>query len=266
MICLPDFSHALIDIHSHFNHGSPFDCPVPDKAVHNRDLSFVKAAYDHIGVCAAGMSTFASVMEHHECVPQENDYLWNAVQNTDWIYQWVVIDPRKHETYAQAEEMLGDRKVLGIKIHPASHGYDIDDYAEELFAFAAKHQSFVLMHPQKIERMAFYADRYPEMKLIIAHLGSIEHVDAIAAARYGNIYTDTSGSASSNNNILEYAVSRVGSEKIFFGTDTYSCAFQFGRVALSALSLEEKENVLFKNAMQHFPWAFDAISALNEQQ
>jgi len=176
------------------------------------------------------------------------------------------IDVSNFNLYTQAEEMLGDRKVLGIKIHPAYHGYDIDDYAEELFAFAAKHQSFVLMHPQKIERMAFYADRYPEMKLIIAHLGSIEHVDAIAAARYGNIYTDTSGSASSNNNILEYAVSRVGSEKIFFGTDTYSCAFQFGRVALSALSLEEKENVLFKNAMQHFPWAFDAISALNEQQ
>ena len=35
---------------------------------------------------------------------------------------------------------------------------------------------------------------------------------------------------------------------------------------IAYLSLEEKENVLFKNAMQHFPWAFDAISALNEQQ
>jgi len=259
LIRLPEFSHAPIDLHSHFNHGSPFDVSVPDKAVHNRDLSFVKAAYDHIGVCAAGMSTFASVFDHHECIPEENDYLRDTVQKTDWMYQWVVIDPRKPETYAQAEALLGANKTLGIKIHPVTHGYDIEDHADALFSFAAKHQTFVLMHPQKIERMAFYADRYPEMKLIIAHLGSIEHVDAIANARYGNIYTDTSGGASNMNNILEYAVSRVGSEKIFFGTDTYSCAFQFGRVALAALPVEDKENILFGNAMRHFPLSLGCV-------
>ena len=253
MICLSEFSHAPIDLHSHFNHGSPFDCPIPDKAVHNRDLDFVKAAYDHIGIGAAGMSTFASVMEHTECIIEENRYLHEQVLAMDWMYQWVVIDPRKPETYVQAEEMLGADHTLGIKIHPAYHGYDIDDHADALFSFAAKHRAFVLMHPQKIERMPFYADRYPEMNLIIAHLGSIEHVNAIADARYGNIYTDTSGGASSNNNILEYAVSRVGAEKIFFGTDTYSCAFQFGRVALSALSLKDKENILYGNAMRCFP-------------
>ena len=159
MICLSEFSHAPIDLHSHFNHGSPFDCPIPDKSIHNRDLDFVKAAYDHIGIGAAGMSTFASVMEHTECITEENTYLYNTVRNTDWMYQWVVIDPRQPETYAQAEEMLGDRKVLGIKIHPAYHGYDIEDHADALFSFAAKHRAFMLMHPQKIERMPFFADR-----------------------------------------------------------------------------------------------------------
>ena len=256
MIQLPTFSHAPIDIHSHFNHGSPFDCPIPSALLHDRGLEYVTSAYEHIGICAAGMSTFASVMEHHECIPEENEYLHDTVQKTDWMYQWVVIDPRQPETYAQAERMLGKCKVLGIKIHPAYHGYDIDDHADALFSFAAKHRAFVLMHPQKIERMTFYADRYPEMNLIIAHLGSIEHVDAIADAKYGNIYTDTSGGASNMNHVLEYAVGRVGAEKIFFGTDTYSCAFQFGRVALSALTLKEKENILFQNAMQHFPRAF----------
>ena len=135
MICLPDFSHALIDIHSHFNHGSPFDCPVPDKAVHNRDLSFVKAAYDHIGVCAAGMSTFASVMEHHECIPEENAYLWNAVQNTDWMYQWVVIDPQNDSTFRQAERMLRSKKCVGIKLHPVLHEYLLEEQGEKTAFF-----------------------------------------------------------------------------------------------------------------------------------
>ncbi len=246
-----------IDIHSHFNHGSPFDehGRVPDE-IHNREIDFVKAAYDHIGIRVAGISTFASVIEHPECIVEENQYLFNLTAKEDWVYQWVVVDPRQPETYRQAEEMLKAPKTLGIKIHPAAHGYDIREYGDDLFSFAAKHKAFVLMHPQHIMAMPSFADRYPDMKLILAHLGSIAHVDAIAAAKYGNIYTDTSGGASNMNNIVEYAVSRVGSEKIFFGTDTYSCAFQYGRIALSALSETDKANILYKNAMRYFPEAF----------
>lgn len=257
MVTLPLFSHAPIDIHSHFNHGSTFDDmgPIP-REINNRDLDFLKSAYDHIGICAAGFSTFAAVLEHPECITEENLYLRELVRKTDWMYQWTVIDPRQPETYRQAEEILQERKTLGIKIHPGYHGYDIEDYAEVLFSFAAEYHTFVLMHPQKTEKMAFWADRFPGMKLIIAHLGSMEHIKAIEDARYGNIYTDTSGGASNLNNVLEYAVERVGSEKIFFGTDTYSCAFQFGRIALSTLSNEDKENILFKNALRCFPNVF----------
>lgn len=108
--------------------------------------------------------------------------------------------------------------------------------------------------------MLLFANQYPHMKLIIAHLGSIEHIDAIAGAIHGNIYTDTSGSASSYNNILEYAVQRVGSEKILFGTDNYSFAFQYGRIALSNISVKDKENILWKNASRLFPEAFQTRS------
>ena len=38
---IPEFSHPPIDIHSHFNHGSPFDCP--QAPIHNRTLEFVRA-------------------------------------------------------------------------------------------------------------------------------------------------------------------------------------------------------------------------------
>ena len=48
----------------------------------------------------------------------------------------------------------------------------------------------------------------------------------------------------------------IGSEKILFGTDTYAFPFQFGRIALSDLSLEDKENILWKNAMRLFDKAF----------
>ena len=245
------FDHSPIDIHSHFNHGSRFDCPDDDS--HLRGINFLEDVYQKTGVSQVGMSTFASVLNHTECVVEENLYLRQLIEEKEWVYQWVVIDPRKKETYEQAEKMLSHPKVLGIKIQPVEQGYDILDYADELFSFANRYKTTVLMHPQHISQMTSFADKYPDMNLIIAHVASKAHVDAIANAKHGNIYTDTSGGASSRNNIVEYAVKRVGSEKILFGTDTYSFAFQFGRIALSDLSRQDKENILWRNAMRLFP-------------
>ena len=250
-----------IDIHSHFDHGSPFDCPDGyagiTRELHRRDLGYIKEQYDRLGVVCAAFSTFAAVMEHTECIVEENGYLSRIVSENGWMRQWAVVDPRRPETYSQAAELLSSPRCLGIKIHPSYHGYDIEDYADALFSFAAEHGTVLLMHPAKIEKMPEYADKYPEMKLIIAHLGSVAHVDAIDKAVNGNIYTDTSGSASSLNNVIEYAVSRVGAEKILFGTDGYSCAFQYGRVALSGLADEDKKKILYENALRLFPAAFD---------
>lgn len=253
-VTVPNFSHSPIDIHSHFNHGSCFDCAGDE--THLRGIEYQEKVCLECGVAAVGVSTYASVLEHPECVTEENEYLHRLIDEKAWAYQWVVIDPRQKETYRQAERMLSHPKVLGIKIHPPYHKYDLAEYKDALFGFANQYKATVLMHPQNISKMPSFLDPYPDMKLIIAHLGSVEHVDAIAAARHGNIYTDTSGGASAKNNIVEYAVQRIGSKKIFFGTDTYSFAFQFGRIALSSLSLEDKENILFKNAMELFPRAF----------
>lgn len=253
-VSIPDFSHATIDIHSHFNHGSPFDCP--QTPIHNRTLEFIKTDYDRFGIPFAGMSTYASVLQHPECVYEENDYLHKLVQQTDWMYQWVVVDPRQEKTFEQAEQMVSHHKVLGIKIHPSYHGYDILDYGDALFSFAEKHSAVVLMHPQHILEMPRFADKYPGMKLIIAHLGSMEHIEAVANAKNGNIYVDTSGGSSAQNNIIEYAVSQIGSEKILFGTDTYACAYSYPRIALADLTMEDKENILWKNALRLFPDCF----------
>ena len=246
-----EFEHSPIDIHSHFNHGSRFDCP--ENEIHVRNFDFLEGVYRSAGVSQVGFSTFASVLNHVECIVEENLYLHKLIDEKEWVYQWIVIDPRQRSTYEQAEKMLSHPKVLGIKIQSFEQKYDIRAYADELFAFANEHKATILMHPHDIAYMPAFADKYPDMKLIIAHLGSKGHVDAIANAKYGNIYTDTSGGASSLNNILEYAIDRVGSQKILFGTDTYSFAFQFGRIALADISLQDKENILWKNAMRLFP-------------
>lgn len=197
------------------------------------------------------VSSFAAVLSSQSIV-EENEFLYEFCAHNDFWYQWVVIDPRQSETFKQAEKMLDSKKCLGIKIHSIYHQYDILDYADQIFAFANLHRAVVLMHPDQIEKVVEIANKYPHLVLIIAHLGSIAHVEAIKKAKFNHIYTDTSGSASSMNNIIEYAVKQVGSERILFGTDTYSSAFQLGRIIFADISEQDKENILFRNAERLF--------------
>ena len=240
----------IFDAHCHFNHGVPGD--TKEDALYRTDLQFLQEEHKQANIASCGMCSFSSVLSDQR-VYEENAYAAEIAQRERWFYQWVVVDPRQPKLYRQAEELLKLDKTLGIKIHSPCHGYSITDYADEIFAFADIQHTTVLMHPDDIPAMSTFANKYPNMRLIIAHLGSVEHVDAITNAVHGNIYTDTSGIASSKNNVLEYAVEKIGSEKILFGTDTYAAGFQVGRVQYASIAQEDKRNILYRNAMRLFP-------------
>ena len=174
-------------------------------------------------------------------------------QSIDNLFQWAVLDPRHPELFPQAAQLLTSDKVLGIKIHSVCHGYSILEYGDAIFSFANEHRATVVMHPDRVADMVAFADKYPRMRLVIAHLDDEEYVEAMTAAKHRNIYTDTSGGASAANHTLEYAVETVGADRIFFGTDGYSAPFQKGRILLSSISEEDKQKILLGNALQAFP-------------
>ena len=257
MVRLPEFSQPPVDIHCHFNHGSSLD--VADSSLSRNDIGFLKEAYARMGIAWGGISTYASVFHPMgEGVAESNRWLYDFAAREDWVRQWVVVEPRVEESFRQAEEMLRSPKTLGIKIHPTFHQYELTEYGDQIFGFASEQNAVVLMHPvmspEGFVQMALLADKYPDVKLIVAHLCSLEHIQLLKDHK--NIYTDTSGGASNLNNVLEYAVEQAGSEKILFGTDGYSAPFQFGRVALSRISQADKENILYRNAQKLFPKAF----------
>lgn len=248
----------IIDLHTHCNCGSKFD--IVENEFHQRNFPFLMKEYENCGIVAGGFSYYSALFSTEE-VFEGNDTLYRQAATDDRVYQWLVLEPRQEILFGQIRELINAKKSLGIKIHslPGCHNYDINEYADRIFSFANELKCFVLMHPDKISDMVQYADKYPDMKLIIAHVYGMEHLEAIEQAKYGNIFTDTSGGASNANNIIEYAVERVGSEKIFFGTDTYSCAFQTGRIKYARISEKDKENIFYNNAKKHFKEQFKSI-------
>lgn len=241
---------GIIDVHTHINHGVVNDTVTND--IYMADLDGLYKIGLVAGIDRMFCSTFASVLSC-ENVAAENEYLYQLCQSVDYLYQWVVIEPRTEETFEQAKRMLNTKKCVGIKLHPPFHKYSYDDYGDRIFSLADEYGAIVLIHPwREAELILPYADKYPNATFIMAHLGGASHVNAIEKSVHGNVYTDVATAASTNNNVIEYAVNRIGSERILFGTDTYSAGFVRGRIDYALISDKDKENILVNNAEKLF--------------
>ena len=196
-------------------------------------------------------SPFEALTDYADTV-EANEAMFQFVQEVPNLYQWVVIDPRNEETFRQADRMLQHEKCVGIKLHPRIHEYELAEYAEKVFSFAAKHSAIVQIHPQWTTDYVAIADQYPNITIILAHLGGKKHIEAIRNAKHRNIYTDTSGKASLKNMLIEYAVSQIGSDRILFGTDTYAAGAQRGRIEYAMIPQQDKENIFLNNAKALF--------------
>lgn len=243
----------IIDIHTHCNSGSEYDCP--ETEIHKRNFPFLMQDYANCGISVGAFSYYSAVLTTYD-IFEANELLRKQSEQDPRVYQWLVLDPRQEHLFPQIREHINGKKVLGIKIHSPCHGYDINAFADKIFSFANELGCFVLMHDHNIPDMVQFADKYPDMRLIIAHLSDASYIEAIKKAKHGNIFTDTSGGASNRNNVIEYAVEQVGSEKIFFGTDTYACGFQVGRIQYARISDKDKENIFYNNAKLHFKRQF----------
>ena len=148
-----------------------------------------------------------------------NEDCAKVVEAHDGLLQWVIVNPFQRETFEQAEAMLRTPKCVGIKLHPEEHCYRITEKGGELFDFAARNNALVMCHSghrnSVPEDYIPFADAHPDMNVILAHLGNsgdigdgdpTHHVRAINASAHGNVYTDTSSSASVSAGLVEYAI------------------------------------------------------------
>ena len=194
-----------------------------------------------------------------------NETALQELSGTARVKLLVTLDPRKPESFLQAERMLQSRLCLGVKLHPAFHRYAIAAYGEAVYAFAARLGVPVIAHTGEPgcmpEDFVPFADRYPETVTILSHLGCTPDDDdmhqcrAAAQSRAGNLYTDTSSIRSMDIDLIERAVRMIGAEKLLFGTDSgcYFSPAQRAGIDCAVLTMQEKKQILYENALRLFP-------------
>ena len=104
--------------------------------------------------------------------------------------------------------------------------------------------------------VANLAERYPEAKLIMAHLGGEPYHGIRPVAKYKNVWIDHSGTLVGSND-LQHTIDLVGVDRIMFGTDMpIAFASSYGQVLEAKLTDEEREKIFWKNAAELFGEGF----------
>jgi predicted TIM-barrel fold metal-dependent hydrolase len=195
-----------------------------------------------------------------------NEAAFREVPTVQGLLQYVIVNPLQPKTYEQARRMLQAPWCVGIKIHPEEHAYRITDHGEELFAFFEEVGAPVMTHSGCANSLPIdfvpFANRHPGAKVLLAHLGNGSgdngrvdlQVQAVQAAKQGNLWVDTSSSRSILPGLVEWAVKEIGAERLLFGSDTplYHVAMQRIRIEAAEITAAAKQQILRDNAVKFF--------------
>jgi predicted TIM-barrel fold metal-dependent hydrolase len=253
-----------IDVHAHFGVCRRGKSKLLDELA-SGDAETLLSRARQAGTYLTIASPIEALMPRFKADPvTSNEKAAEVIALTEGLLQWVVVDPLKPKTYEQADEMLALPKCVGIKVHPEEHGYAITEQGTAIFEFAARHRTTILTHSGEKNSMpedfVKFANEFPEVRVIVAHLGLgwdndlTHHVRAIQNSKHNNVLVDTSSALNITPGLIEWAVKEIGAELILYGTDSllYFAPMQRARIDCANISDQEKKLILCDNAKKLF--------------
>lgn len=176
------------------------------------------------------------------------------------IRGWCYINPRNLNAVNALKQGIEDYGMSGMKLWIAT-------FCDEPCVFPLIEQCIAYKIPVLIH--AFYkvigqlphetlgtnvanlAERYPEAKLLMAHMGANCLRELKPIKPYRNVSVDTSGSIFHRDD-LDYAKRMLGADRIVFGTDMPLISFllTYGQIEEADFTPEEREAVFSKNALR----------------
>ncbi|MBE5737423.1 MAG: hypothetical protein E7348_03390 [Clostridiales bacterium] len=143
---------------------------------------------------------------------------------------------------------------VGIKPYWPNQQFDmLDERLDEWFSYANENKMFLLWHmdESQIDKAEKLADKYPEIRFILAHAGfSYDVARGIAkiAKTHPNVYADITITICTRK-IIEYLVQEMGEDRVLFATDLplRELSTQIAWVCYADISVEAKKKIMGEN-------------------
>jgi len=185
-----------------------------------------------------------------------NDYIAKAAKENSRLIPFARVNPW-YETSAQwLENAIEKDGFKGIKLHPSDEAFDPDEgIVHPILEVAERNRVPVVFHSGLTARPAgigMIADRFPKVKIILAHLGTELYTDCIfVAKKCSNVFLETS-QCPFLPRIAKQLVQRVGAERVIWGSDVpyHFQAIEKQKLELAGLAPEELRLVIAQNVLR----------------
>jgi len=203
-----------------------------------------------------------------------NKEVLDAVKKYDNLLGYIVVNPFYEETYKDLDYIGEEEKIVGCKIHPDYHGFDLSSpMGRKLIERVCNFSPLILIHTSCMTGTGFstakiiceLALKHKNNYFISAHLGGLYQnplypyfinysgIETIAEYNLDNLLVDTASYfIYVYLGVMQNIVSVLGTNKIVFGTDVplqSSMQIKFKIEAIDSLEIpkEEKAKMFYKN-------------------
>ncbi|MHC5036458.1 MAG: amidohydrolase family protein [Planctomycetota bacterium] len=256
----------LIDVHAHFHLEGR---SIPDAAEQNQNRLRFSRQWGIDKICASVLGTMG--LDSPVYLPSLQDTIAAnrrmaqiAREHPGFVYGYAYVNPNHGEKALDELSLcIEERDMIGLKL-----GASVKCTSPIVFPFIEKCIAYdvPLLHhvyqrrpgptpnqdASDARELAELARRYPEAKIIHAHIGGGGDWEfgLRAAAPVENVCVDISGSGV-DLGMMEEAVERLGPDRVLFATDVTMAT---GIAKLEALQApaETKERIAYKNAQRLF--------------
>jgi len=239
----------IIDAHTHLWLGRETEC-----------RNAILRAADIYSYKKAGVSTLCSELPDEEEIAACNRATAAFIRDCpELIFGWCYLNPRHKNALDVLKKGLEDQRMTGVKLWIAALCDDpaVDPIAE----YCSVHGIPVLIHAldKTVGQMRYesrgsnvraLALRFPELKILMAHMGGNEYTGIRPVAGCPNVSVDLCGVVHRADS-LEYAIEHLGTGRILYGTDMIgggSFWNNIGRVEALDIPDGEKARIYYKNA------------------
>ncbi|NBK98160.1 MAG: amidohydrolase [Erysipelotrichia bacterium] len=173
----------------------------------------------------------------------------------------VYVNPLEKKSIALLDHYL-KQGFIAIKLNPLRHAYVADDeVVDQVMEKARQYQVPICIHsghpPYSLPwSIALLAERFPDVKVMMIHMGHGHgvYIDAALkmAKRYDNLYLEMSGMPMHTK--IKEAYDTVGSNRIMFGSDGpfHHPSVEIQKVKMSGVDEIGLQKIFYDNAKAFF--------------
>jgi len=244
-------SCPIYDMHGHMGpfHSIYFPRCQPEAMAHSMDIAGVKL------LCFAHhASLFVPELGNRPAIEA-------VLAFPDHFRAYVSINPHYPETIRKdiADYGRNSEVFVGLKFLADYHQVPIsDDRYREALEFAQERSLPILIHtwrgspcdgPEQVRKIA---ERYSKPKFLLAHSLCDDWDAATQLVKdFPNIYLELTAVVA-RRGVIPYFVQRIGSERLFFGTDLpwFDEHFYIGAVLSADITDDDRHNIFHRNAQK----------------